>query len=82
MRIQRPITDERRITVSVWVSRIGNRSWDFDYEDSGPDATFAIGRTTVVAFDYARKTTIQISRALKRDLERHAERPLKFKGAK
>jgi acyl-CoA thioester hydrolase len=25
---KKPIRDERRITVSVWVSRIGDRSWD------------------------------------------------------
>ena len=28
---KKPIRDERRITVSVWVSRIGDRSWDLDY---------------------------------------------------
>src|SRR5437870_9853579 len=26
-----PIRDEHRITVSVWVSRMGDHSWDLDY---------------------------------------------------
>ena len=33
---KKPIRDERRITVSVWVSRIGDRSWDLDYSIRGP----------------------------------------------
>src|SRR2546427_3050521 len=28
---KKPIKDEHRITVSVWVSRIGDHSWDLDY---------------------------------------------------
>ncbi len=33
---KKPIRDERRITVSVWVSRIGDGSWDLDYSIRGP----------------------------------------------
>ena len=44
---KRPIRDERRISVAIWVSRIGDRSWDFDYSIHGPrKAEYAIGRTT------------------------------------
>src|SRR5438552_8595172 len=32
---KKPIRDERRITVSVWVSRMGDRSWAFDYSIRG-----------------------------------------------
>src|SRR3989441_7972201 len=50
---KKPIRDERRITVSVWVSRIGDHSWDLDYSIHGPRGVeYAIGRTTQVAYDY------------------------------
>src|SRR5881296_4516055 len=43
---KKPIKDERRITVSVWVSRIGDRSWDLDYSIRGSrKGEYAIGRT-------------------------------------
>lgn len=79
---KKPIIDERRVTVSVWVSRIGDRSWDFDYAVSGSDeALFATGRTTQVAFDYGSESVIQISGELRRDLENYSEEPIKFEGA-
>src|SRR3989442_12548687 len=50
---KKPIRDERRITVSVWVSRMGDHSWDLDYTIHGPRGVeYAIGRTTQVAYDY------------------------------
>ena len=77
---KKPIKDERRITVSVWVSRIGDRSWDLDYSIRGPEgAEYAIGRTTQVAYDYKRRSAVQISRKLKRELAKHLEAPLKFR---
>ena len=79
---KRPIIDERRITVSVWVSRIGRRSWDLDYEITGTNSVvFAIGRTTQVGFDYTTRTTAQLSRKLNKDLEKHMASPLKFREA-
>jgi acyl-CoA thioester hydrolase len=77
---KKPIRDERRITVSVWVSRIRDHSWDLDYSIHGPRAIeYAIGRTSVVAYDYKTNSTVQISRKLKRDLEKYLETPLKFR---
>src|SRR5260370_13628748 len=32
---KKPIRDERQVTVSVWVSRIGARSWDLYYSIRG-----------------------------------------------
>jgi len=77
---KKPITDERRITVTVWVSRIGDRSWDLDYSIRGPrKAKYAIGRTTQVAYDYKTRSAVQISGKLKRELAKHFGTPLKFR---
>ena len=77
---KKPIRDERRITVSVWVSRIGDRSWDLDYTIHGPRrAEYAIGRTTQVAYDYKTRSAAKISGKLKRELTKHFEAPVKFR---
>ena len=77
---KKPIRDERRITVSVWVSRIGDRSWDFDYSIQGPRwVEFAVGRTTQVAYDYSSRSAVRISGKFKSALAKHLEAPLKFR---
>src|SRR6267143_2307778 len=77
---KKPIRDERRITVSVWVSRIGDGSWDLDYSIRGPRRVeYAVGRTTQVAYDYKTRSAVQISRELKRKLAKHLGTPLKFR---
>ena len=77
---KKPIRDERRVTVSVWVSRIGDRSWDFDYSIRGPmGAEHAIGRTTQVAYDYKTRSVIRISGKLKEGLAKYVGRPVKFR---
>src|SRR5437016_9494445 len=75
------IRDERRITVSVWVSRIGDRSWDLDYSIHGPRGVqYAVGRTTQVAYDYKARSAVKISVSLKKKLAKHFEAPVKFRG--
>ena len=76
---KKPIRDERRITVSVWVSRIGDSSWDFDYAIRRPRVEYAIGRTTQVAYDYKTRSAIKISGRLKRKFAKYVETPLKFR---
>jgi len=77
---KKPIRDERRITVSVWVSRVGDRSWDLDYTIRGSGGVqYAFGRTTQVAYDYKTRAAIQISGKLRTELANHAEAPLKFR---
>jgi acyl-CoA thioester hydrolase len=77
---KKPIRDERRITVSVWVSRIGDRSWDLDYSIRGPRRVeYAIGRTTQVAYDYNSRSAVEISGKFKTKLAMHVEAPLKFR---
>ncbi len=79
---KKPIRDERRITVSVWASRIGDRSWDLDYSIRGPRRTeYAIGRTTQVAYNYKTRATARISRKLKKELAKYIGRPFKFREA-
>src|SRR5438552_19012421 len=78
--VKKPITDERRITVTVWVSRIGDHSWDLDYSIRGPRrAEYAVGRTTQVAYNYKTRSGVQISRKLKRDLAKHLGTRLTFR---
>jgi len=77
---KKPIRDERRITVSVWVSRIGDRSWDLDYSIHGPRGVqYAVGRTTQVAYDYSSRSAIRISGKLRRELGKYVEVSLKFR---
>src|SRR3989449_1475464 len=77
---KKPIRDERRITVSVWVSRIGDHSWDLDYSIHGSRGVeYAIGRTTQVAYDYKTGSTVQISGRVKRELTKRLGTPLKFR---
>jgi acyl-CoA thioester hydrolase len=77
---KRPIREERRITVSAWVSRIGDRSWDLDYTIRGlRGVEFAIGRTTQVAYDYNARSATKISEKLKGRLKKYVEAALKFR---
>jgi acyl-CoA thioester hydrolase len=79
---KKPIRDERRITVSVWVSRIGGRSWDLDYSVRGARRVeYAIGRTTQVAYDYKTRATVRMSGKLKKELAKYIGRPFKFREA-
>ena len=77
---KKPIRDERRITVSVWVSRTGDHSWDLDYSIHGSRGVeYAIGRTTQVAYDYKTGSAVEISRRVKRELTRRLGTPVKFR---
>ena len=77
---KKPITNERRITVTVWVTRIGDRSWDLDYSIHGPRRVeYAVGRTTQVAYDYKTRSAVQVSGKLKRKLAKHVDPPVKFR---
>jgi len=78
---ERPIMDERSVSVSCWVSRIGDRSWDLDYTVSAGRVEFAIGRTTQVGYNYNTLRTVKISEKLRKSLEKYAGKPLKFREA-
>lgn len=75
----RPIITERKITVTVWVSRISNRSWDFDYTIESHKQLHAKGRTTQVAYDYETRLPTPITKELREKLSAHSRKPLIFK---
>ena len=76
----RPIINERRVTITVWVSRIGNGSWDFDYTIESLRKLHAKGRTIQVAYDYDKRLPIRITEDLRRALKAHFAKPLRFRG--
>ena len=78
---KKPIRDEPRVTVSCWVSRIGERSWDLDYTVNAGRVEFATGRTTQVGYNYDTRRTVRISDKLRKSLEKYAGKPLKFREA-
>ncbi len=49
-----PIKMGAKLEVRMWTSRIGGKSWDFDYEirDSEKSIQYATGKTVQVAYDY------------------------------
>lgn len=56
-----PILLEDSVIATVWVSRIGNSSFDLEYRlHDNADRTFATARTTMVCFDSANKTAIAV----------------------
>ena len=76
---KKPIREEPRVTVSCWVSHIGERSWDLDYTVSAGRVEFAIGRTTQVGYDYNTRSTVRISEKLRKSLVKYVGKPLRFR---
>lgn len=76
---KKPIRDEPRVTVSCWVSRMGERSWDLDYAVNAGRVEFAIGRTTQVGYDYDTRMTVRISEGLRKRLRKYEGKPLRFR---
>ena len=78
---KQPIKDEEHVTITCWISRIGERSWDLDYTVRSGSVAFAIGRTTQVTYDYATSTTTRLSEKFRKHLEKYAGKPLRFRNA-
>ena len=76
---KKPIKEERQVTVSCWVSRIGEHSWDLDYTVGTGQTIFAMGRTTQVRYDYNSRSTLRISDKLRMRLRTYTGRPLIFR---
>ena len=72
---KKPVRDEQHVTVSCWVSRIGERSWDLDYTINAERVEFAIGRTTQVGYDYERRSTVRLSEKLRKSLAKYSGKP-------
>jgi acyl-CoA thioester hydrolase len=61
-----PILLQDKVTVSIWVSRIGNASFDLDYQvHDGAERTYAVAKTTLVCFDKVKKAPIAVPERLK-----------------
>ncbi len=52
--------------VKMWTSRIGGKSWDFDYEmrDAKTGTLYATGKTVQVAYDYQIEKSTELDGAL------------------
>lgn len=53
--------------VKMWTSRIGGKSWDFDYEvkDAKTAIVYATGKTVQVAYDYKLEKSTELGGKLK-----------------
>lgn len=73
-----PIQGSRRVRIALWVSRIGGKSWDFDYRvaDADDGTVYAEGRTVQVAYSYHEAATVAIDDELRALLETHTDEPL------
>lgn len=62
-----PIKMGSEIEVRMWTSRIGGKSWDFDYEirDRRNARLYATGKTVQVAYDYVLEKSDILEGALK-----------------
>lgn len=74
-----PIREEPQVTVTCWVSRLGERSWDLDYTVGYEKVLFAIGRTTQVNYDYDTQSTFRTSEKLRNALKKYAGKSLRFR---
>lgn len=61
-----PIKMNAQPQVKMWTSRIGGKSWDFDYEikDRKTGVVYATGKTVQVAYDYKLEKSDMLDGAL------------------
>ena len=61
-----PIKMNAQPQVKMWTSRIGGKSWDFDYEikDRKNGVVYATGKTVQVAYDYKLEKSDMLEGAL------------------
>jgi acyl-CoA thioester hydrolase len=66
-----PIQKSAHVEVLLSVSKVGTKSWTFDYDvrDAESGTTYATVQTVQVAYDYDRAQTIPIPPALRANLE-------------
>lgn len=62
-----PMKMDAKPQVKMWTSRIGGKSWDFDYEikDTKTLVVYATGKTVQVAYDYKLEKSDQLEGKLK-----------------
>jgi acyl-CoA thioester hydrolase len=59
------------VEVAMWTSRLGGKSWDFEYHirNAATKAIYAEAKTVQVAYDYAARKTVEIPAELRARLE-------------
>ncbi|MEA3189962.1 MAG: acyl-CoA thioester hydrolase [Thermoplasmata archaeon] len=57
-----PMKINAKPVIKMWTSRIGGKSWDFDYEikDAKSAVLYATGKTVQVAYDYQLEKSDQL----------------------
>lgn len=66
-----PVSYGRKVRVAVRVSRLGTKSFDFEYRLTSGGKTIATGRTVQVAYDYAKGVTVPIQQSFVRRVRRY-----------
>ena len=66
-----PIPKSADLEVRLWTSRMGGKSWDFDYEfrDLATGLVYATVKTVQVGYDYATGKTAEPPAALRAKLQ-------------
>jgi acyl-CoA thioester hydrolase len=66
-----PIPKSADLEVKMWTSRMGGKSWDFDYEfrDAKTGQVFATAKTVQVGYDYSAGKTAEPEARLKAKLQ-------------
>lgn len=66
---KKPVLLGERVDVSVRVSRMGNKSFEIEYLLSVKGDEVAKGRTTQVAYDYKKETSIMVPAEWRKKIE-------------
>ena len=66
-----PIPKTAALRIAMWVSRLGGKSWDFDYElkDGATGTVFATAKTVQVGYDYKAGKTVEPPAKLRSQLQ-------------
>lgn len=72
----RPVTLEDKITLLMWIVKIGTKSFNFQYrlvDRTNPSILFASAESAQVCFDYRKNRSIPVSAELKRLLSKYCK---------
>ena len=70
----KPVTIDDRLTLQIRVSKIGSKSFAFDYivlDRGDADVIYATGKSVQVCYDYEKGATVAVPGDLNRLLERY-----------
>lgn len=73
----KPITFKDKLTLQIWVSKIGGKSFKFQYklmDSTDSSIIFATGESVQVSFDYQKNTSIPVSDELRAQLSAYLKK--------